>query len=107
MNGVPARPDQEFRVGAVRVAVWINPRQTSDGKSFNSHKVVLERTYKDSRGDFQTTQALELNDIPKAILALKKTYEFCLMRRPASGEARAQSDAERPREYSTPPRRIP
>jgi hypothetical protein len=107
MNGVPARPDQEFRVGAVRVAVWINPRQTSDGKSFNSHKVVLERTYKDSRGDFQTTQALELNDIPKAILALKKTYEFCLMRRPEERSAAGQANMEYPREFAAPPRRIP
>ena len=103
MNGVPARPDQEFRVGAVRVAVWINPRQTSNGKSFNSHKVVLERTYKDMHGDFKTTQSLELNDIPKAIIALKKMYEFCLVRR-SDTDAAAAAPGHTPRMV---PNRIP
>jgi len=81
MNGVSARPEKEFRMGAVRAAVWTNPRHLANGKSFESHRVILERTYKDAHGEFKTTPALELNDIPKAILALKRIYEYCLTRK--------------------------
>ena len=32
--------------------------------------------YKDMHGNFKSTSSLDTNDIPKAILALKKAYEF-------------------------------
>jgi len=76
MNGTSTRPEKEFRVGAIRAAIWANPRRTAGGQSFDSHRIQLERTYKDSQGNFKTTQSLEANDIPKAIVALQKSYEF-------------------------------
>jgi hypothetical protein len=87
MNGVSAKPENEFRVGAVRAAVWTNPRHLANGKSFESHRIILERTYKDAQGEFKTTPALELNDVPKAILALKKIYEYCLTRKNGGANA--------------------
>jgi hypothetical protein len=80
MNGTSTRPEKEFRVGAVRAAIWSNPRRTAGGQSFDSHRIQLERTYKDSQGNFKTTQSLEANDIPKAIVALQKSYEYLLFR---------------------------
>ena len=74
------RPEKEFRAGAVRVAVWTNQRRNSDGEPFESHRVQLERTYKDAQGNFKTTQSLELNDLPKAVLALTKAYEYLTLR---------------------------
>ena len=71
------RPEKEFKVGAVRAAIWSNPRQTTDGRPFNSRKVILERTYKDGPG-FKSTGSLEINDVPKAILALKKAYDWMM-----------------------------
>ena len=78
MTDAHSRPERDFRAGAVRVAVWTNSRLSSEGIPFNSHKVVLERTYKDSDGGFKTTGSLGLNDIPKAILALQKAYDFLI-----------------------------
>ena len=75
MPSISAKPEKEFRVGAVRAAIWVNPRMSFDGRSFNSHKVVIERTYKDAEG-FKSTDSLDVNDIPKAILALKQAYEY-------------------------------
>ena len=93
MNGISARPEMEFKVGAVRAAIWTNPRHNASGQVFNSHKVLLERTYKDGYGNFKTTSGLDINDIPKAILALKKAYNFLLTGQgrpaPASQEASA------------------
>jgi len=76
MTGASARPEVDFKVGAVRVAVWRNTYSTGSGKVFDSPKVALERTYRDSQGNFKTTGSLDTNDIPKAILALKKAYEY-------------------------------
>lgn len=76
MNGISSKPVKEFKVGAVRVAVWSNPRHDSNGKMFNSHKIMLERIYRDRQGNFHSADSLDINDIPKAILALKKAYEY-------------------------------
>ena len=78
MNGISTKPEVEFKIGAVRAAIWANPRHTNNGKLFNSHKVLLERFYKDGQGNFQSTSSLDTNDIPKAILALKKAYEYLM-----------------------------
>jgi len=96
MNGIPAKPEKEFRVGAVRVAVWTNPRHAADGRIFNSHKIQVERTYKDVTGKFACTNSLDTNDIPKAILALKKAYEYLTIRdptnQPSSGPQYSQQE---------------
>lgn len=80
MNGQGSKPEKEFRVGAVRTAIWTNPRRTSDGRAFNSHKVLIERVYKDSQGNFKTTNSLDANDVPKAILALKEAYSYIMLK---------------------------
>ena len=76
MNGMSKKPVNEFKVGAVRVVIWSNPRHDTNGKMFNSHKIELERIYRDRQGNFHSTGSLDINDIPKAILALKKAYEY-------------------------------
>ena len=73
------KPVKEIRVGAVRAAIWSNQRHTGNGQTFNSQKVQLERIYKDASGNFASTGSLDVTDIPKAILALKKAYEFCVL----------------------------
>jgi hypothetical protein len=98
MNGISAKPEKEFKVGAVRAAVWSNLRHTSNGKMFNSHKVIVDRVYKDNHGDFKTTNSLDTNDIPKAILALKKAFEYLTLRGPEKTGAKQEAldDLEEP-----------
>ena len=38
--------------------------------------VSLQRAYKDKEGKFQHTTSFKANDIPKAILALSKAYDY-------------------------------
>ena len=76
MQNGNTRPTKAFKVGAVRVAIWSNPRVSADGRSFNSHKTIIERTYKDKLNHFKTTGSLDVDDIPKAILALSHAYAF-------------------------------
>jgi len=100
MTTISAKPEKEFRAGAVRAAIWTNPRFSPDGRSFNSHKVIIERTYKDAEG-FKSTGSLDTNDIPKAILALKQAYEYLVCHERQEERAEIKSAA------FIAPRRLP
>ena len=79
MTAESNKPVKEFKVGAVRAAIWTNTRQTRTGTPFNSFKVQLERIYKDNQGEYQKTSSLDPDDIPRAILSLQKCYEYIAM----------------------------
>ena len=83
MRVEPQRPENEFKAGAVRASIWSNLRKTGDGNFFNSRKVVLERIYKDSQGNFKKTNSFDMNDIPKAILVLNEAYHYLATHRKA------------------------
>ena len=71
------KPEITFKMGAVRASVFRNIIQ-HEGKSVPLPKVVLEVRYRDKSGQWQGTNSLSLNDIPKAITALQKAYEYLL-----------------------------
>lgn len=81
MSEMLNRPEREFRVGGVRATIWKNQQVGSGGEAFDSHRVILERVYKDARGEWKTTGSLFAEDLPKAILALKKAYEHLVLHR--------------------------
>ena len=72
------KPLVNIKVGSVRAAIWKNQRQNENGNSFESVKVVLDRTYKDRSGNYSSTHGLDVNDIPKAIFALMEAYEYLM-----------------------------
>ncbi|MHC4581446.1 MAG: hypothetical protein ACYS14_08305 [Planctomycetota bacterium] len=71
------RPEIVFKVGAVRASVFRNMIE-KDGKSISLPKVALEVRYKDKTGRWQGTNSLSLNDLPKAIVALQKAFEYLM-----------------------------
>ena len=74
-NQEKQKPEMNYRAGAVRAAVWKHTNKTKDGRVFETRKVVLDRAYKDANNQWQHTNSLDMNDVPKAILALSKAYE--------------------------------
>jgi len=70
-----SKPEIVFKVGAVRAAVFRNIIEKA-GKSIPLPKVVIEVRYKDKTGQWNGTNSLSLNDLPKAILALQKAFEY-------------------------------
>lgn len=74
------RPIQKFSVGLVTAAVWEN--EGKEGRIFKS--VTLQKRYKDGK-EWKTTNSLNANDLPKAVLALNKAFEFISLRQD-SGE---------------------
>jgi hypothetical protein len=70
-----SKPEISFKVGAVRATVFRN-LVASNGRMVPLPKVVIEVRYKDKTGQWNGTNSLSLNDIPKAILALQKAFEY-------------------------------
>jgi hypothetical protein len=85
-----AKPEKVFKIGAVRASIFRNTIVKS-GQSIVFPKVVLEVRYKDKMGQWQGTNSLSINDLPKAILALQNTYEY-LMNHKASDENNSNED---------------
>ena len=75
-----SKPETVFKVGAVRAAVFRNIIE-KNGRSIPLPKVAIEVRYKDKTGQWNGTNSLSLNDLPKAILALQKAYEYLMEHR--------------------------
>ncbi|MBN2067210.1 MAG: hypothetical protein JW744_01955 [Candidatus Diapherotrites archaeon] len=71
-------PVKKFGVGAVQVAVWEN--EGKEGNQF--YTVSFDKRYKDKNDEWKSSSSLKLNDIPKAVLALQKAYEYLALKEP-------------------------
>lgn len=72
-----SKPEHVFKVGAVRASIFKNALQ-KNGQILELPKVVIEVRYKDKTGQWQGTNSLSINDLPKAILALQKAFEYLM-----------------------------
>lgn len=72
-------PEKKFRAGPVSATVWKN-HGIKDGQASEYTTVTFERSYKDKEGNWQTTNSLRLNDLPKAAVVLQKAYEDQVLR---------------------------
>jgi hypothetical protein len=73
-----ARPEKRFRCGGCDAAVFEN-EISRGGKTLKVKKVSFQKRYKTSEGEWRTTYSLDVNEIPKAILALSKAYEYLVI----------------------------
>jgi hypothetical protein len=72
-----SKPETVFKVGAVRASIFRNTIEKNGG-SISLPKVAIEVRYKDKNGKWNGTNSLSLNDLPKAILALQKAYQYLM-----------------------------
>ncbi len=82
-------PVKKFSVGGVQVAIWEN--EGKEGSSY--YTVSFDRRYKDKNDEWKSTTSLKANDLPKAILALQKAYEYLALREPELGPKAEQEEA--------------
>ena len=71
------KPEKTFKIGAVRASVFSNTFE-KNGQFIPLKKVVIEVRYKDKMGNWQGTNSLSVNEVPKAILALQKSFEYLM-----------------------------
>ena len=83
-----AQPEITFRHGPCSASIFEN-EYTRGGESFTMRTVSFQRSYLDKEGNWQRTNSLKVNDIPKAVLVFNKAYEFLT----STGQAEAEADA--------------
>ena len=88
-----AQPEKVFKIGVVRASVFKNIIVKA-GQSISLPKVVIEVRYKDKAGKWQGTNSLSINDLPKAILALQKAFEYLMEHKPKQSEETGISDLD-------------
>lgn len=74
------KPEKKFKAGAVVATVWKNAAAKQDGSKAEFYTVSMERSYKDKSGKWGHTGSLRVNDLPKAVLALNKAYEYIVFK---------------------------
>ena len=74
-----AKPEKVFKMGAVRASIFRNLIERN-GQQVPLAKIVIEVRYKDKSGEWKGTNSLSLNEVPKAVTALQKAYEYLLDR---------------------------
>ena len=80
-----SKPEKRFQCGAVEASIFENEIQ-QNGKQFKVKKVSFQKRYKASDG-WKSTNSLDVNDLPKAILALQKAFEYlALSPEPSNGK---------------------
>ena len=62
-------------VGSCRVSIFRN-LVWKDAQAIHIPKVLLEVRFKDKYGRWRGTSAIGLRELPKAILALQKAFEY-------------------------------
>ena len=69
------KPEKKFQRGPCSVSIF-NNEVAKNGRTIEIRKAVFQKRYKDNGGAWQTTTALDMNDIPKAKLCLDEAYEY-------------------------------
>jgi len=73
-------PEKKFSTGSLVAAVWENQGKNKEGDDVSFKTVSFQRRYKDKNGEWQSTNTLRINDLPKASLVLQKAYEYLVMK---------------------------
>ena len=72
-------PTKVFQIGRIRASIFMNEVRDRDGKVLHLPKVKIEVRYRDKRdGRWKGTSSMTLTEIPKAILALQKAYDYLM-----------------------------
>ena len=77
------KPTKAFRAGPIQVAVFMNKRKVA-GKDTLIPSVSFQKRYREGE-EWKSTNSLDTNDLPKAILALTKAYDFLIGLKPEAG----------------------
>ena len=70
-----AKPEKSFKCGGCEAAVFEN-EIVKGGNKLVFKKVSFQKRYKSAEGEWKSTNSLDANEIPKAILVLTKAYEY-------------------------------
>ena len=70
------QPEKKFRAGVISATVWLNQTKNPKGEPVSYRTISLQRGYKDKNNQWQNTNSLRINDLPKAALMLNQAFEY-------------------------------
>ena len=73
-------PEKKFSTGAINATVWKNSGKSKAGDMVEFRTITLQRRYKDKNDEWQSTNSLRVNDLPRASLVLNKAYEYLVLK---------------------------
>lgn len=73
-------PEKKFRAGAISATIWQNKGQSKNGDAVEFRTISIERGYKDKDDQWQSTNSLRINDLPRATMVLQKAYEYLVFK---------------------------
>jgi hypothetical protein len=74
-GGGTMKPEMTFAFGSCRASIFSNKIE-KNGSNIVIPKIAIAKRYKDNAGEWQTSSNLDLNDLPKMILALSNAYTY-------------------------------
>jgi len=74
------QPEKRFSTGVVSATVWKNQGKRKTGEDVEFRTITLQRRYQDKDNNWQSTNSLRINDLPKASLVLQKAYEYIVLK---------------------------
>ena len=70
-----SRPEKRFRCGNCEAAVFENEIR-KDGKILKLKKVSIQKRYRDTDGNWNSTNSYDVNDLPKLKLVADEAYRY-------------------------------
>lgn len=72
------KPVYTIKVGAIDASVWENLDPVTNKKFYS---VNFSKAYLDKDGNWKKTSSIDINDIPKTIIALDECYKFIVVKK--------------------------
>ena len=70
------KPIKEFRAGSVRASIWQDEKSGKDDETFSVYSVRIEKRYKDTAGNWQSTTRFKRVDLADLELVVFKAREY-------------------------------
>jgi len=73
-------PEKKFSTGAIRATIWKNMAKNQQGQDIEYRTISIDRRYKDKDGNWQSTNSLRVNDLPKLALVANEAYRYLILK---------------------------
>ena len=94
-NSPGNQPEKKFSTGAISATVWKNTgKSKKTGEEVEFRTITLQRAYKDKNDEWQHTNSMRVNDLPKAALVINKAYEYLVLRDTSSSATKGPSSVD-------------
>lgn len=88
------KPEKKFSTGVISATVWKNEGKNKNGEPVNYRTITIQRRYKDKKDEWQSTNSLRVNDLPKASLVLNKAYEYLVLKDEGAADVEEEPQEE-------------